>query len=329
MAYTVEKLLEIARNEIGYIEKETNSQLDSKTANAGDNNYTKYARDLAAAGYYQASKQGFAWCDMFHDWIHYIAAGKNADEAQRVICQSGPYGAGCEWSAKYYKDAGRYYTSNPQPGDQIFFGNFAHTGVVEKVEGGIVTTIEGNTTNQVARRTYSISDSYIDGYGRPRYDASAPINPSPAPSAPTTYKVGDIVDFTGNRHYVSANATTGPACRPGKAKITATYNGKHPYHLIAVSGGGSDVYGWVDACDIGNGAQSSWTPTVGDIVNFTGNKHYVSANAATGPTCRPGKAKITSIYQVNNSKHPYHLVNISGGGSDVYGWVDAGTFTKA
>ena len=29
-----------------------------------------------------------------------------------------------------------------------------------------------------------------------------------------------------------------------------TYNGKHPYHLIHISGGGSTVYGWVDAADV-------------------------------------------------------------------------------
>ena len=35
MAYTASKLLEIARGELGYKEKETNSQLDNPTANAG------------------------------------------------------------------------------------------------------------------------------------------------------------------------------------------------------------------------------------------------------------------------------------------------------
>ena len=34
--------------------------------------------------------------------------------------------------------------------------------------------------------------------------------------------------------------------QPGKSK--------HPYHLVAVSGGGSTVYGWVDATDIGGSA---------------------------------------------------------------------------
>ncbi len=328
MAYTVEKVLEIARNEIGYKEKETNSQLDNKTANAGNENLTKYSRDLAAAGYYQASKQGVAWCDVFVDWVHYMAAGKNADEAQRVICQSGPYGAGCYFSAQYYKEAGRYYTSNPQPGDQIFFGDFDHTGIVEKVENGIITTIEGNTSDQVARRTYSINSNYVTGFGRPRYDATTTSKPVVEPVKPTTYKVGDVVNFTGNKHYANANAATGPSCKPGKAKITATYDGKHPYHLIAVSGSGSTVYGWVDADDIENSSTTSWTPKVGDIVMYNGNKHYANANAATGPSCKPGKAKITNTYQVGKSKHPYHLIAVNGSGSTVYGWVDAGSFTK-
>lgn len=73
----------------------------------------------------------------------------------------------------------------------------------------------------------------------------------------------------------------------------------------------------------------SWTPKVGDIVNFTGNKHYASANATSGPSCKAGKAKITQIYQVGKSKHPYHLKAVTGGGSNVYGWVDEGSFTKA
>ena len=41
------KLIKVALNEEGYLEKNTNSQLDSKTENAGYNNYTKYARDHA------------------------------------------------------------------------------------------------------------------------------------------------------------------------------------------------------------------------------------------------------------------------------------------
>ncbi|MGN1158317.1 MAG: phage tail tip lysozyme [Agathobacter sp.] len=71
-----------------------------------------------------------------------------------------------------------------------------------------------------------------------------------------------------------------------------------------------------------------WTPKVGDIVNYNGSVHYANANAASSSACKGGKAKISAIYQLGKSKHPYHLIRVSGSGSTVYGWVDAGTFTK-
>ena len=46
MANTVDKVLKIAEAEVGYLEKKTNADLDSKTKNAGYNNYTKYGRDM-------------------------------------------------------------------------------------------------------------------------------------------------------------------------------------------------------------------------------------------------------------------------------------------
>lgn len=73
-------------------------------------------------------------------------------------------------------------------------------------------------------------------------------------------KVGDVVEFTGSKHYVSATATSASSCKPGKAKVTAIAKGKaHPYHLIAVSSGGSTVYGWTDAADIKTSSSSTAT----------------------------------------------------------------------
>lgn len=250
MRYTASKLLAIAAAEIGYKEKKTNAQLDSDSANAGNKNYTKYARDLHAAGYYQASKQGFAWCDMFVDWCFLQLCGSK-EKAEAMICQTGLYGAGCEWSAKYYRDQGRFYTSDPKPGDQIFFENYDHTGIVEKINGITITTIEGNTSNQVARRTYSIGSKLIEGYGRPKYDVENSVESVETPEASGKIEIGDTINFTGSRHYVSANSGTGHSCKPGMARVTAFREGaKHPYHVVKIAGGGSTVYGWVDEEDI-------------------------------------------------------------------------------
>ena len=92
----------------------------------------------------------------------------------------------------------------------------------------------------------------IAKFGLDKYDkpgTAAPPAPAPTPSAPLTYKVGDIVQFTGGGVYVSSGAAV-PAHSRGKSrcKVTQTYNGNHPYHLISEDGGG--VYGWVDAVDV-------------------------------------------------------------------------------
>lgn len=51
--------------------------------------------------------------------------------------------------------------------------------------------------------------------------------------------------------YTSAAAASGKACKPGPAKVTMISKGaKHPYHLIKQAGGGSTVYGWVNAADV-------------------------------------------------------------------------------
>ena len=68
-----------------------------------------------------------------------------------------------------------------------------------------------------------------------------------------------------------------------------------------------------------------WIPAVGDIVWFNGGKHYGNANAADGTQAAAGEARISKI--VNGTKHPYSLVRT--GKTGPYGWVDAGTFTKA
>lgn len=72
-----------------------------------------------------------------------------------------------------------------------------------------------------------------------------------ANSAKYEFKIGDIVNFTGTTHYVSSDGTRGTACKPGRAKVTHLANGAtHPIHLVAENGGGSTVYGWVNAEDV-------------------------------------------------------------------------------
>ena len=52
MANTASKVIEVAKKEVGYLEKKTNAWLSSKTKNAGSNNYTKYGKWFGMNGVY-------------------------------------------------------------------------------------------------------------------------------------------------------------------------------------------------------------------------------------------------------------------------------------
>ena len=68
--------------------------------------------------------------------------------------------------------------------------------------------------------------------------------------------------------------------------------------------------------------------SVGDVVNYRGGMHYVSSYAgAKGYNAKAGPAKITKGPDStgNDTAHPWHLIHTDAS-SNVYGWVDEGTF---
>jgi hypothetical protein len=86
-----------------------------------------------------------------------------------------PY-AYCPTGVGYFKDMGVWHGRDgytPKAGDVIFFTNGSrsnHTGIVEYIADGYVHTVEGNTSNKVARRDYPLNKSRILGYGAPNYN---------------------------------------------------------------------------------------------------------------------------------------------------------------
>lgn len=179
---TSDLVINIAKAEVGYLEKKSNSQLDSKTANAGSANYTKYGRDMHAI-YPSVMDFPAAWCDCFVDWCFYKAYG--IANAKGLL--GGDFNDYTVASAQLYKNKNAYIKKGqgvPKIGDQIFFNNgsrICHTGLVTKVTSTTVYTIEGNTSSAagvvanggcVREKSYSLNYSRIDGYGRPKYDVA-------------------------------------------------------------------------------------------------------------------------------------------------------------
>lgn len=178
----IAKLVNCAKNQVGYLEKRSNAYLDDKTANAGSNNWNKYARDIdnKYPNFYNGKKNGYSWCDIFVDWVFIECFGyKNA--LKLLYQPEKSTGAGCKYSANYYKAHNAFYRQ-PQVGDQVFFGDYGnegHTGIVVAVNGNIITTVEGNTSggygvesngDGVYIKKYNISTQYIPGFGRPNWE---------------------------------------------------------------------------------------------------------------------------------------------------------------
>ena len=238
------KVIAVAVEQIGYKEKKSNSQLDDKTANAGSANYTKYARDFDQKypKWYNGKKNGFAWCDMFVDWCFLTAFGY--EKALALLCQpERSAGAGCTYSLRYFKNKGQFHTKDPQPGDQIFFGtsldNSTHTGIVESVDKKQVHTIEGNTSDQVARRNYSLTNSRILGYGRPAYDAVEAVAPV-TPATPATPQATDV-PFLVKVSIKDLNIRKGPGINYSR---TGSYTGIGVFTIVDVQSGQGSTSGW-------------------------------------------------------------------------------------
>jgi hypothetical protein len=108
------------------------------------------------------------WCVMFLSWC--------ADACGLVQAGLFPKAAGCETMQTWFSANGQWHprdAAGPLPGDILFFdwdGDQSpdHVGLAELCGGDTVQTIEGNASDCVCRRTYSI-DGRILGWGRPAY----------------------------------------------------------------------------------------------------------------------------------------------------------------
>lgn len=108
------------------------------------------------------------WCAIFVSWV--------ADQCGYLDAGVLPKTAGVRPYVDWFKERGQWQGREyePVPGDIIFFdwegdGLADHVGIVEKVEDGLVFTIEGNTGDKCAERRYTVGRAPIYGFGHPSY----------------------------------------------------------------------------------------------------------------------------------------------------------------
>lgn len=163
----IDRLIRIAEDEVGYLEKGSLYFLWDKTANAGRNNYTKYWAEI------KPEFQGEPWCACFVTWCFTKAFGK--DDTRQLLGHY-PYVFVPTLVNRFEKH------SNPKKGDIVCFyknGTFAHTGIVTAVNGGYFETVEGNTSGAsnivengggVCAKFYTVAKVPKTVFIRPNYE---------------------------------------------------------------------------------------------------------------------------------------------------------------
>jgi hypothetical protein len=126
------------------------------------------------------------WCADFVSWVyketgHRLSGGASGGWRIPAVINL----------AQWFKDHGVWHTRAatsdvPQPGDMVHFNwnsckscsENNHAGLVEKVVGSTLYTIEGNSSDRVSRRTYTgyRSNSNIIGWGRLNPTVQAPLH---------------------------------------------------------------------------------------------------------------------------------------------------------
>ena len=152
---TAEKILEIARKEIGVKESPANS-------NRVKYNTAYYGKEVSGSKY--------AWCCAFVWWCFRQAGASE-------LFYGGGKTAYCPTLKNYHK--AQAVKGSYKPGDVIFFNfkggsNAAHVGICESWDGSYITTIDGNTgsgnqANGGAVMRQKRAKKYIVGAYRPSY----------------------------------------------------------------------------------------------------------------------------------------------------------------
>ncbi|EGO8884384.1 CHAP domain-containing protein [Enterococcus faecalis] len=153
------------------IVKQYISSNSSNTATSGNSKIAKITSEELAEGIHEGGKKywswyGFnsrvEWCAIF---VSYVAEKANVKMERFAYCPTGinNFKANNQW-----QDGG----VEPKSGAIIFFdwdgdGVSDHVGIVEKFENNNVYTIEGNSGDRIAKRTYEKNSSLILGYGMP------------------------------------------------------------------------------------------------------------------------------------------------------------------
>lgn len=182
------------------------------------------------------------------------------------------------------------------------------TGTTTTTGETVYTVVAGDTLIGIAKKygtTYQKLAEYNSISNPSLISVGQKIKIPGTGSTASSFEVGDIVQFTGSKHYTSASGSSGSTAKAGPAKITRISKGaKHPYHVIHTDST-SNVYGWVDAADIG--AASSSSGSTSSTGTTTSTSKTTTHTVVKGDTLSELAAKygttVAKIVAANKSKY--------------------------
>lgn len=194
MGNLLNKVIALEREQQGYIEKASNKDLDSKTANKGTANFTKYSRDINNVGLMGC--QGQPWCCSSQFWIDLECFGKEIALKLWNMTEKTYVGYNCFSTYNAFSKVGQV-GKEPKVGALVIF-TFSHAGrvlsiytkngkkYIECAEGNSSSNLTDNNGGMFNIRERGAYDSNIKGYCYIDYDSlDAPESISSLSSTPS------------------------------------------------------------------------------------------------------------------------------------------------
>ena len=129
-----------------------------------------------------------------------------------------PTECGCSKMITLFQNLGSWVEDDsrvPNPGDILFYdwqdsgvgdntGSADHVGIVESVNNGIITIIEGNYSDSVKRRQLEVNGKNIRGYGVPKYDTKI-ITEKTESESQRVFQKDDLVSIQSGAKYTTGS----------------------------------------------------------------------------------------------------------------------------
>ncbi|TMR92519.1 CHAP domain-containing protein, partial [Nonomuraea basaltis] len=149
MTPEMQQFIELLESHLGYAEKSSG--------------YTKFGDWYGKTVEFDADYSAAPWCEMYLSWAaHKLGYEEWIGQFAWTVAH-----------AKWFKEQGAW-GKTPKPGAFVYYDwsgsndvdNIDHVGIVTKVEGGKIFTVEGNIDGGVAKRKER-DTSKVVGYGYP------------------------------------------------------------------------------------------------------------------------------------------------------------------